>query len=803
MTIENAAPYKNQYIANGTQTVFAFTFPVRIGSGSDIRVIVTNPADGQDVEASPVNYSVTYITGGGFVTFSVAPAANYRVTIARGSPAHQSNDIPTASSLNTAMLEGSLDFLAMVLQKHEETLSRCIKVPIGGNYTNFDATLPANTGNTSKAIFLGNNSFEYNEAAGGGGSGGGDVDGGQNIGGGQEVFKQKVGANLQFKTLVAGNNIDIADNGDELVLSATAAGESNTVGNLGAGVALYKEKVGTELRFKTLAAGANVTISGGGDEVTISAGGGAGGAVDSVNGKTGAVTLDSTDIGAQPADATLDALAGLDAVAGGVYQTGEDTFTKRSIAAADSKITVTDGDGAAGNPTIGLGTVNLGDLNNVSVSGATSGDVLTFNGTSWVPDTVSGGGGTSFGSLSDVSFSSLLHGQVPVYDSVSGGWVNGVPTAGSLLASNNLSDIADAATARGNLGLGTMATQNANAVNITGGSASLAALTVANRATLTGGVLAAGALLAGTGGANPQDNLPYDFNLATNYALSVKANDNTNVGNAAVHYTAVIATNKVSGNTHVASLGVSCFSAASNVDIWGATINASAQPGASNMGGVGLEIGLRNFSSNAWSNGGVGLLIGMMGDHTTRAHIQLGANDAKPGGGTAYPKAQYGVVFNHYTGQTVAQVYTNAYIATEGAASAPSGPARGILFDGVKFSSAGIDLNGCTGIFGVRASGTQTIGFEAANTGATAGFRAFGGGAAAVQVASSSYAHGFDCRGISFANNIISHNNIDIRQSGAIDFKGSGLVVGTAGAPVGYLHVLINGAGRRIPLYNP
>lgn len=61
-------------------------------------------------------------------------------------------------------------------------------------------------------------------------------------------------------------------------IAGGGGGEVNTASNLGVGEGVFASKVGVDLQFKSLIAGANVTLTSDGDEITIDATGGGGGA---------------------------------------------------------------------------------------------------------------------------------------------------------------------------------------------------------------------------------------------------------------------------------------------------------------------------------------------------------------------------------------------------------------------------------------------------------------------------------------------------------------------------------------------
>jgi len=110
----------------------------------------------------------------------------------------------------------------------------------------------------------------------------GEINTASNVGAtGFGVFKQKAGANLEFKKLVGGANVTISESSDNITIAASgeggAAGEANTASNIGTGEGnVFKEKIGVDLVFRKIKQGSNITVTEVGNDIVIAATGGSG-----------------------------------------------------------------------------------------------------------------------------------------------------------------------------------------------------------------------------------------------------------------------------------------------------------------------------------------------------------------------------------------------------------------------------------------------------------------------------------------------------------------------------------------------
>jgi len=101
--------------------------------------------------------------------------------------------------------------------------------------------------------------------------GGGESNTGVNIGAGEGVFAQKVGSDLEFKSLVEAGPISITSSPTEITIDSSA--EANTASNLGAGEGVFSAKAGDDLEFKSLTASGGVTLTSTATEINIDSSG--------------------------------------------------------------------------------------------------------------------------------------------------------------------------------------------------------------------------------------------------------------------------------------------------------------------------------------------------------------------------------------------------------------------------------------------------------------------------------------------------------------------------------------------------
>jgi len=82
-----------------------------------------------------------------------------------------------------------------------------------------------------------------------------------NVGSGTGIFKQLNGTDLEFKSLLAGSNVTLTQSADTIEISATDTGETNVGQNIGPSNEVYSGKAGSFLQFRTLTAGSGITIT--------------------------------------------------------------------------------------------------------------------------------------------------------------------------------------------------------------------------------------------------------------------------------------------------------------------------------------------------------------------------------------------------------------------------------------------------------------------------------------------------------------------------------------------------------------
>lgn len=91
-----------------------------------------------------------------------------------------------------------------------------------------------------------------------------------NLGTGEGVFSSKSGVDLRFKSLIAGTNVSLSSTGNDITINSIGgSGEINTASNLGTGESVFKQKTGVNLEFKSLTAGAGIALTGNANDVQI------------------------------------------------------------------------------------------------------------------------------------------------------------------------------------------------------------------------------------------------------------------------------------------------------------------------------------------------------------------------------------------------------------------------------------------------------------------------------------------------------------------------------------------------------
>ena len=142
MTVSSSTN-KVSYNGNGSTTVFAYTF--KIFDEDDLTVIIRDASGTETTQTITTHYTVSGVgnAGGGNVTMLTAPASGETLTILREQDLLQGLDLVPNDPFPAQSLEDALDKLVFMVQQHDEELARTIKASKTNTITSTEFTVSA------------------------------------------------------------------------------------------------------------------------------------------------------------------------------------------------------------------------------------------------------------------------------------------------------------------------------------------------------------------------------------------------------------------------------------------------------------------------------------------------------------------------------------------------------------------------------------------------------------------------------------------------------------------------------------
>lgn len=144
MTISSTT-IKNSYSANGSQTVFAYSF--KILDQADIDVIIRASTGTETVKSLTTHYSVSGVgsASGGNITFGTAPLNTETVVLRRATTQTQTVDLVENDPFTAETVEGAFDRSIMIAQETQEEVDRSLKISRTNTMASTEFTVDAAT----------------------------------------------------------------------------------------------------------------------------------------------------------------------------------------------------------------------------------------------------------------------------------------------------------------------------------------------------------------------------------------------------------------------------------------------------------------------------------------------------------------------------------------------------------------------------------------------------------------------------------------------------------------------------------